>query len=132
MADSGYAVVDYVCPLMESFDNLLLAIRLRHGIKVYKPYQGQQSANGRNKEYADEPYYLQRQSSREVYNPQTKSKFEKAQRPIFELPCDQTDSYETKTARGREIIVERSRWNDLLLPGSRKFKMGNKPFDLSV
>jgi len=102
MADSGYAVADYVCPLMESFDNLLLAIRLRHGIKVYKPYQGQQSANGRKKEYADEPYYLQRQSSREVYNPQTKSRFEKAQRPIFELPCDQTDSYETKTARGRK------------------------------
>ena len=40
-ADSGYAVAHYVCPLVEAFDNLLLVIRLRHGIKVYKPYQGE-------------------------------------------------------------------------------------------
>lgn len=130
MTDSGYAIPAYVCPLVESFDNLLLAIRLRYGIKVYKPYQGKQSANGRKKEYGDAPYYLQRESSRMVHNPRTKCQFEKAQRPIFELPCDETDSYEIKTARGRAIIVELSRWNDLLLPGSRKFKMGDKPFDL--
>ncbi len=130
MGDSGYALADYICPLIESFDNLLLAIRLRYGIKVYKPYQGEQSANGRDKEYEDEPYYLQRESSRLVYNPQTKCRFEKAQRPIFDLPCDETDSYDIKTARGRVVTVELCRWNDLLLPGSRKFKMSDKPFDL--
>jgi hypothetical protein len=130
MADSGYAVPAYVCPLIESFDNLLLIIRLRYGIKVYKAYQGEQSAKGRDKVYEDDPYYLQHQTSRLVYNPKTKTKFKKDQRPIFELACDEEDSYETQTARGRKLIVELCRWNDVLLRGSKDFKMDDKPFDL--
>ena len=86
MADSGYAVPDYICPLIEGFDNLLLIIRLRHGIKVYKPYQGEQSGKGRTKAYEDAPYYLQTQNARLVYNPKTGTRFEKAQRPIFDFP----------------------------------------------
>jgi len=129
-ADSGYAVANYVSPLIEAFDNLLLIIRLRHGIKVYKPYQGEQSDKGRDKEYEAEPYYLQTQSSRLVYNPKTKTRFEKEQRPIFELPCDEEHNYETKTARGRELVVQLYRWNDVLLRGSKGFRMGDKPFDL--
>ena len=109
---------------------MLLIIRLRHGIKVYKAYQGEQNGIGRAKQYEDEPYYLQTQSSRIVYNPQTKINFEKQQRPIFKLPCDDEQSYETTTVRGRELIVQLYRWNDLLLPGSRGFKMSDKPFDL--
>ena len=130
MADSGYAVPDYVCPLIEAFDNLLLIIRLRYGIKVYKPYQGEQNGKGRDKEYEDEPYYLQHQTSRRVYNPKTKTHFVKEQRPIFELPYQEEHHYETQTARGRDLIVQLYRWNDVLLRGSKGFKMGDKPFDL--
>ena len=130
MADSGYAIPDYVCPLIEAFDNLLLIIRLRYGIKVYKPYQGKQNAKGRTKEYEDAPYYLQHQTSRLVYNPKTKAHFIKQQRPIFELACDEERSYETQTAGGRELVVQLYRWNDVLLRGSKGFKMGDKPFDL--
>ena len=129
-ADSGYAVPDYISPLIEAFDNLLLIIRLRHGIKVYKPYQGKQSKGGRDKEFEDEPYYLQTQNSRLVYNPKTRTRFDKTQRPIFDLPCDAEHHYETKTARGRELIVQLYRWNDVLLRGTRDFKMADKPFDL--
>jgi len=129
-ADSGYALAKYVCPLINSFDNLLLLVRLRYGIKVYKPYQGEQSPRGRNKDYDHRPLYLQTENRRRCFNPKTKTYFVKEQSPIFDQPPDQQDTYQSVTARGRLIIVELYRWNDLLMRGSREHYMGDKPFDL--
>ena len=129
-ADSGYGSPSYICPLVEQFDNLLLLIRLRHGIKVYRPYQGKQTEKGKDKTYADEPHYLQVSSTRKCYNPKTKEHFEKEVIPIFDLPTDETTQYETKTKKGRELIVQLYRWNGLLLRGTREYKMDDKPFDL--
>ena len=129
-ADSGYGSPDYICPLVEKFDNLLLIIRLRHGIKVYRPYDGEQTDKGKTKAYADEPHYLQVRSTRKCYNPKTKEHFEKTVTPIFDLAPDETTQYETKTKKGRELIVKLYRWNGLLLRGTRTHKMSDKPFDL--
>jgi len=112
------------------FDNLLLIIRLRHGIKVYRPYDGAQTDKGKDKAYADEPHYLQVSSTRKCYNPKTKEHFEKTVTPIFDLSPDETKQYETKTKKGRELIVQLYRWNGLLLRGTREHKMSDKPFDL--
>jgi len=130
VADSGYSVPDYICPLLESFDNLLLITRLRHGIKVYSPYTGEQSGKGRAKTYADQPHYLQVGHTRRCYNPKTKEHFDKTVRSIFDLPTSEEEEYEILTRRGRQLIVKLYRWNDLLLRGTRQFAMHDKPFDL--
>ena len=129
-ADSGYGSPDYICPLIEQFDNLLLIIRLRHGIKVYRSYDGAQTVKGKDKVYADQVHYLQVSSTRKCYNPKTKEHFEKQVTPIFDLPPEETTQYETKTKKGRELIVQLYRWNGLLLRGTREYKMDDKPFDL--
>jgi len=129
-ADSGYSVPSYICPLVESFDNLLLLIRLRHGIKVYQPYTGEQSGKGRDKAYADPPYYLQVSTTRRCFNPKTKEHFNKEVRPIFELKTTDQKQHEIQTKRGRKLIVQLYRWNDLLIRGTRDFAMHDKPFDL--
>ncbi len=129
-ADSGYSVPAYICPLVESFDNLLLIIRLRHGIKVYTPYKGEQSGKGRTKSYSDTPYYLQLGKTRRCFNPKTKEHFDKKVCPIFELPTSEEIDYEIQTSRGRKLIVKLYRWNDLLLRGTQEFKMEDKAFDL--
>ena len=129
-ADSGYSSPAYICPLVEEFKNLLLIIRLRHGIKVYRPYTGEQKDKGKNKVYEEQAYYLQTSSKRKCYTPKTKEHFEKTVSPIFDLPTDDQTAYETKTKKGRELIVQLYRWNGLLLRGTRAYKMEDKPFDL--
>ena len=129
-ADSGYSVPEYICPLIESFDNLLLLIRLRHGVKVWKPYEGDQKDGGRAKAYSDEPHYLQIFNEREVYNPHTKCNELKKQPSIFNLTPDEDENYEIVTKKGRILIVQLFRWNNILIRGKRDYKMDDKPFDL--
>jgi len=129
-ADTGYTVPEFISPLIEQFDNLLLINRVRYGMKVYKPYTGEQKKGGRDKTYEDDPYYLQTESERMFTHPTTKERFSKAQRPIFKLAIDEEVEYETTLANGREIIVNIYRWNDLLLRGKNGYKMEDKPFDL--
>lgn len=129
-ADSGYSVPEYICPLVEAFDNLVMITRLRHGIKVYEPYRGEQSGNGRAKAYSDQPYYLQVANTRRCHNPKTKKPFDKEVRPIFDLATSEETQHEIQTKRGRKLIVQLYRWNDLLLRGTQEFAMHDKPFDL--
>ena len=129
-ADTGYTVPEFISPLVDEFDNLLLINRIRYGIKVYRPYTGAQKASGRNKAYEDEAYYLQTESWRIFTHSKTKERFSKAQRPIFDLPTDDEVVYEMDTAKGRSVVVHVYRWNDLLLPGKHNYKMEDKPFDL--
>ena len=129
-ADTGYTVPEYISPLISEFNNLLLINRIRYGVKVYKPYTGVQKHKGREKVYEDDPYYLQTESSRIFTHPKTKERFSKDQRPIFDLPPDKEINYETTLKKGREIIVQIYRWNDLLIRGKNDYKMDDKPFDL--
>lgn len=129
-ADTGYTVPEFIAPLIKEFDNLLLINRIRYGMKVYKPHTGEQKNKGRSKAYEDKPYYLQTQSERSFTHPKTKERFVKAQRPIFDLPCDDQMEYEDTLAKGRKIIVCIYRWNDLLLPGKNGYKMSDKPCDV--
>lgn len=128
--DSGYAKADYICPLVEAFENLLLIIRLRHGIKVWKPYDGKQKEGGRDKVYDDNPYYLHTYDRREVRNPHTKQISVKEQPSIFNLTPNEEESYEIITHKGKVVVVQMYRWDDLLLRGTRDYKMDDKPFDL--
>ncbi|MFK7905651.1 MAG: hypothetical protein AB8B69_11025, partial [Chitinophagales bacterium] len=130
-ADTGYTVPEFISPLIDKFDNMLLINRIRYGMKVYKPYTGKQKKTGRKKEYESDPYYLQTERERMFTHPKTKERFSKAQRPIFDLKVDETVIYETTLAKGRKIIVHIDRWNDILLHGKNDYKMDDKPFDLT-
>lgn len=130
-SDTGYSVPEFISPLIEKFDNLVLISRLRYGMKVYKPYTGEQKKGGRNKAYEDDPYYLQTERERMFTKPKTKKRFSKAQRPIFDLQVDDEVEYETTLAKGRKIIVHIYRWNEVLLRGKNDYKMEDKPFDLA-
>lgn len=136
-SDSGYGKPSYIHPLVSRCTNLNLVIRLRSGMKVYRPYQGEQKENGRDKAYDDTAYYLQYEGEKRVFNPATKTYFVKLQTPIFELEAacpetsvDETYEFETKTGKGRALIIQLRRWNDLLLRGTRKYKMSDYSFDL--
>lgn len=129
-ADTGYTIPEFISPLIDEFDQLLLINRIRYGMKVYRPYSGTQKEQGREKTYEDNPYYLQTESSRMFTHPKTKERFSKDQRPIFALSTDQEVSFETRLKKGREIIIHIYRWNDLLLRGKNGYKMDDKPFDL--
>lgn len=129
-ADSGYSHPSYIHPLISECSNLNLVIRFRVGSKVYKKYTRSQLSAGRNKIYEDEPYYLQYQRERKCYHPKTKKSFMKAQRPIFDLSVDDELSFESTTRRGRKLIIQLSRWNDLLIKGTRAHDMSNLFFDL--
>lgn len=126
-AHTGYTVPEFISPLIDKFDNLLLINRIRYGMKVYKPYKGEQKVNGRKKEYESTPYYLQTESERMFTHPKTKKRFSKAQRPIFDLAMDDEVEYETTLAKGRKIIVHIYRWNEVLLRGKNDYKMDDKP-----
>lgn len=128
--DSGYSTPAYIHPLLSECLNLNLVIRFRAGSKVYKKYSGSQCSSGRNKIYEDGPYYLQTQRERKCYHPKTKKSFMKSQRPIFDLPVDEELSFETTTRRGRKLIIQLSRWNDLLIKGTREHDMSKMFFDL--
>ena len=129
-ADTGYTVPDFIAPLIDEFDNVLIINRMRYGMKVYKPYKGEQKDAGRDKAYEDAAYYLQTESERTFTHRITKERFVKAQRPIFDLSNDDEVEYETTTAKGRQIIVCIYRWNDVLLRGKNDYKMDDKPCDL--
>lgn len=129
-ADSGYADPSYIHPLVSECPNLNLVIRLRAGMKVYRPYDGEQCDNGATKRYEDEPYYLQYERERTFLHPKTKESFVKQQRPIFDLETDATYEFETETRRGRKLIIQLNQWKNLLLRGTRVYKMYDYPFDL--
>lgn len=129
-ADSGYSVPQYIGPLVKQFDNLLLIIRLRHGVKVYQPYEGVQKDKGRQKAYADQAHYLQVGHIRRSHNPKTGEKFDKQVLSIFDIPTDEEKQYEILTRRGRPLVVQLYRWNGLLLRGTKEVPMHDKPFDL--
>lgn len=129
-ADSGYAQPSYIEPLISKCTNLNLVIRLRAGMKVYRPYQGEQNEKGRTKVYDDIPYYLQYECEKTFSHPKTKISYQKAQTPIFALQADETYEFETQTRKQRQLIIVLSRWNNLLLRGTREYKMDNHSFDL--
>jgi len=99
-------------------------------MKVYQAYTGRQANQGRGKCYDDEFYHLHHDTSRVYYSPTYKERRTVKQNPIFNRPTNDYTELEYATSRGRQIIVELYRWNDLLLRGTKDCTMSDKPFDV--
>lgn len=128
--DSAYSQPRYIVPCWD-YDNLVNIIRLRHASTIWTQVQIAENTKpkGAPRSYGD-PFYLHRDTERKCFNPHTKQYEIKEQDSIFLIKEDEYMSFESTTTRGRKIITELWRWNDLLLRTQDGFVMKDKPFDL--
>lgn len=126
--DSGYTHASYLSPLYEE-EKLVCISRFRYGSKVYTPAKGD-NALGAKKIY-DQCFYL-RNTSRIVTGkvPKTGKTYEKEQITIYDLPCCEEQVLQSCTKKGRALMIQLYRWNDLKLRSKKGHCMKHKPFDL--
>jgi len=125
VADSAYAVPEYLQPTLSKHSHLVQVVRYRAGSKVYKKYVG----TSKKKVYGD-IYYLQEANEKKCFNPRTKEYFIKSQQSIFNQDADEHHCFDLITQRGRKCIVELWRFNDWLMRGKQQYPMQEHPYDL--
>jgi hypothetical protein len=133
--DSGYCTPKLIAPLVGSYANLGVNVRLRHGSKVWQqapqtdPARVNQS--GAPPIYGKTTYYLQSQTGlHATKNGKTKAESSKMRTAIYDLPCDESHTFEEKTSRGRVLTIELKLWRNLMIRGKKGNKMKDKPFNL--
>lgn len=125
--DRAYGNAQYLAPSFQ-YPNLVNIVRFRSGQKIWLQNIRTQTG-GRNSVYDNNPYYLINESRTKTFK--NKDKFtDKYQRSIFELPPDETSELCQITPNGRKLILQISRWNNLLLRSKNGNKMSDKPLDL--
>lgn len=128
--DSKYGNAHYLAPAHQH-KQLVNVVRLRAGMKVYKRHH--RGATGGADGVYGEKYYLLMQSQTKTYiHPKTKQPWEVFQRSILELEADEYQQLATQTSRGRQLLVELWRYNDMMLRSKDGYMMKDKPFDLIV
>lgn len=127
--DSGFCQVEFIHECLSACDNLCLIVRMPTGMKVFQAHKGEQKSQGRRRCYGN-VCYLDEQTERRFYNPQSKENFDKEIQSITAISPSETLTLERQTSNGRNLRVEVTRWNDLLLAGTRACKMTNFPCDI--
>ena len=128
-ADSGFSKAKFLAPLLEANKKLGIIVRFRHGIKVATQYNGLQKKSGCPRIYG-QTYYLM-EESREIETLTKKGEIkQKTQIAITELQPDEVQKYPQTLGNGRNVIVETTRWNNLMIRSRQKSNMKDKPFDL--
>ncbi len=126
--DSSYTHAGYLSPLYEE-DNLVCISRFRCGSKVFTSAAGD-NPRGTPRVYED-CFYLRNQTRiHKGKAPKTGEVYEKEQVTIYDLPCSEEQHFETTTKKGRPIIIQLYRWNDLKIRSKNGHCMKHKPFDL--
>ena len=130
--DSSYTHAAYISPLYEEA-NLVCISRFRCGSKVYVPAAKAVAIN--NSQGAPKIYgacfYLRHQTRiHKGKAPKTGKVYEKEQVTIYDLPCSEEQHFETTTKKGRPIIIQLFRWNNLKIRSKKGHCMKHKPFDL--
>lgn len=127
--DSGFCQVDFIHECLSACDNLCLIVRMPAGMKVYQSYEGEQKKQGRTKCYGN-VCYLDEHDKRRFYHPQAKESFDKEIQSINAISPSETLTLERQAANGRDLRIEVTRWNNLLLAGTRECKMTDFPCDI--
>jgi len=126
--DSSYTHAGYLSPLYKK-KNLVCISRFRCGSKVYTSAAGDNPL-GTPKIYGD-CFYLRNQTRiHKGKAPKTGKAYEKEQVTIYDLPCSEEQRFETTTKKGRPIVIQLYRWNDLKIRSKNGHCMKHKPFDL--
>lgn len=126
--DNGYTHASYLSPLYEE-DNLVCISRFRYGTKVFASADGE-NLKGAPKIYGDCFYLRNETRIHKGKTPKTGKVYEKEQVTIYELACHEAEHLESTTQRGRPIIIQLYRWNDLKIRSKNGHCMKQKPFDL--
>jgi hypothetical protein len=133
--DSGYCTPKLIAPLVESYDNLAIIVRFRHGSKVWQQAP-KESANSTKKRgtptiYGDTTYYLQAHTGlHATKNGKTKEISSKMRTAIYDLPCNECLIVDEKTSRGRALKIEIRLWKNLMIRAKEGNNMKDKPFNL--
>lgn len=127
--DSKYGNAVYLSPAFEH-DNLVSAVRLKSGMKVYKQ-DIRTNTGGANGIYGQK-YYLIEQSDTKSYDkhPKTGLPYEVERDAILSLPADEKIRLEGSTKKGKAVYIFIRRWKDIMLRSSNGHNMKDKPFDL--
>jgi hypothetical protein len=133
--DSGYCTPKFIAPLVESYSNLGVNVRLRHGSKVWqqacKESAARANKSGAPAIYGKTTYYLQTQTGlHATKNGKTKATSNKMRTAIYDLPSDEQHTFEEKTSRGRVLTVEVRLWRNMMVRAKQGNKMKDKPFNL--
>lgn len=129
--DSSYTHAAYLSPLFE-LDELVCISRFRSGSKVFTaaPIKAKDKSTGAPKIY-EHCFYLRHQTH--LYKgktPKTGKAYQKVQTTIYDLACSDSLQISTTTKKGRQIIVQLYKWDDLKLRSKNGDCMKHKPFDL--
>jgi hypothetical protein len=128
--DSKYGTAHFLAPAHQH-DNLVNIARLRAGMKVWK--RDYRLRTGGAPGIYGEKYYLLSQSRYKTYkHPKTKAPLEVFQRSILELEADETWQFDAQTTKGRKLIVQVWRYNDMMIRSKDGNDMKDKPFNLLV
>jgi len=127
--DCKYGNAAYLAPTF-GFENLVNVVRMRSGMKVWTA-DPRPDTGGAPGVYG-EKYYLIDQGGLKTYkkHPKTGLPYDVYRHSVFDLPRQEHFKIEAQTSSGRDIVIELSRWNDLMIRTRAGNNMKDKPFDL--
>jgi hypothetical protein len=125
--DRGFGNAQYLCPSYQH-GNLVSAVRLRQGQKIYLP-ASESNTGGRPNIYDKIPRYLYQESQTKTikYKDTFRDVFQSS---IFEIAPTQVGQVEIITKKGRNITHTITQWDNLLLRTKKGKKMSDKPLNL--
>jgi len=126
--DCSYTHPTYLSALYEQ-EQLVCISRFRYGCKVYTCSKGD-NLLGATKIYEDCFYLLNENRIYRGTTPKTGKAYEKLQTSIHHLNYDENCTLKAQTKKGRPLIIELWRWNDLKIRSKKGHCMKHKPFDL--
>jgi hypothetical protein len=133
-SDSGYFTPRYLAELVDKYPNMVQICRTRHGSKVWQKADITTKIEGKkgaNSVYGDTTYYLIANSDvKKTTNGKTKVESSKPRKAIYDLDSVETVEIHTTTSRGRALIVQIKRWDDMMIRTKGGHSMKDKPFNL--
>ncbi len=130
--DSKYGNGAYLAEAFK-YDDLVSIARLKSGMKVWTGTGKAPSiqSKGAPKIY-NQKLYLISESRNKSYkkHPKTKQPYTVYQQSIFEVPHNDFFELEATTKKGRKIVVQIFRWNNMLIRSKNGHNMKDKPMDI--
>lgn len=126
LLDCSYGTAGYLSRTYKH-KKLINVTRLRAGRKVWSAAEGKES-KGAPRIYGDK-YYLQAESRWKTYTRKGQS-YQVWQPSIFERPADERRLLEAQTKKGRALIIDLWRWNDLKIRSKNGCNMKDKSMDV--
>lgn len=126
-ADNVYGKAAFLAPMYQ-LDSLVCVVRLRCGMKVWAKARSGGPTGGAQRIYGTQ-YYLKETSERKTYRKKGVP-YEVWQPALCEQPADDQVRKEETLKNGRKVVVQISRWNDLLIRTKKGASMKDKPMDV--